>query len=79
MYATAAKVRELHFFTRLNREFKSDGMHLSNIGTALVFTVPQSAPVHPNNHSDRRLRIMGLRRGVQSPLVTVAMARRLDI
>ena len=24
MYATAAKVRELHFFTRLNREFKSD-------------------------------------------------------
>ena len=24
MYATAAKVRELHFFTRLNSEFKSD-------------------------------------------------------
>ena len=24
MYATGAKVRELHFFTRLNREFKSD-------------------------------------------------------
>ena len=83
MYAAAAKVKKLHFFTRLNREFRSDLMWWHTFVQAWnglsILRHPYSVSLPASRlYSDRRLRYLGLRCYLPSPLVSVAVVIRMD-